>query len=71
MPVPRNHVDPGLLGIGQVVLRGKRQEHPPGRRCADSTCRCLLARDNPGPYCSPCDRRVSQMPAAIHDYLAN
>lgn len=47
----------------------RHRDRLPERRCANSACRCVLARDNPERFCSPCQRRVSQMPAAIHDFL--
>ena len=38
------------------------------KRCG--RCKCLLARDQDNHYCSPCQRRVSDMPEAVADYLS-
>jgi hypothetical protein len=66
MPYPHRQQAPGRLG--HLLLRGPVATLEE-RRCAVSTCRCVLARDNPERICSPCMQRVSRMPRLFADYL--
>lgn len=33
------------------TTRPRHTDRLPERRCANPDCRCVLARDNPGPFC--------------------
>lgn len=69
MPRPRRHLSPVIDGADRILAPRRSSHGQPERRCAVSTCRAVLARDNPHRWCSPCMDRVSDTPHAVRDYL--
>lgn len=51
------------------TTRPRVTDRLPQRRCANTTCRCVLARDNPERFCSPCLRSASDTPDIVLDFI--